>query len=88
MFPPGGVQREKSLFRINAKSVQVHFCLFWCSEFKDRSHIFFAKDQGSTLDQGSWEWVDRYVPSNFAKLEGVKEHPLWDAIARGKTFLF
>lgn len=31
----------------------------------------FAKDQGSTLDQGSWEWVDSYVPSNFAKLEGV-----------------
>lgn len=31
----------------------------------------FCKDQGSTLDQRSWEWVDSYVPSNFAKLEGV-----------------
>lgn len=64
------VEWEKSLFRINAKRVQVQFCFFWCSEFKDRRHMF-CKDQGSTLDQRSWEWVDSYVPNNFAKLEGV-----------------
>lgn len=47
---------------------------------------FFAKDQGSNLDQGSWEWVDSYVPSNCKIRGSVKEHPLWDAIARGKNF--
>ena len=54
-------------------------CLYQCSELQGRSCIF-AKDEGYTLDPGSWDW---YVPSDLAKCERAKEHPLGDAVGRG-----
>lgn len=70
MFPFGSVEWEKVCLELMQSECRSSSAFF--GVLNSRIGVtFFAKDQGSNLDQGSWEWVDSYVPSNFAKLEGV-----------------